>query len=144
MIHLNLSLSRVAALVRFERTHRLPCLSDFKSAPFDLLGTAPYKKCRPSHQGGSCTFRRVSARGGGYDPEVLFVRNESMTNCSAVERRFAVMADRWKLKSMFLPRKMVSVYTVSQKTVIVKMASVPSDGRLISFIWDTRRSLYIV
>ncbi len=37
----------VAAPVRFELTHRLPCLTDFKSAPLNHLGTAPYKNSPP-------------------------------------------------------------------------------------------------
>ena len=40
----------MAALVRFERTHRLPCLTDFKSGPFNRLGTAPYKKPPAQHK----------------------------------------------------------------------------------------------
>lgn len=33
--------------MRFERTHRLPCLTAFKAAHLNRLGTAPYKNRLP-------------------------------------------------------------------------------------------------
>ena len=98
--------------MRFERTHRLPCLSDFKSAPFDLLGTAPYKKL-PSLNKTAAVRSRDPGRGDGYNSNVLFVLYESMPNCSADERSAADRLDCVPKKSISLPLNLVSVHNLT-------------------------------
>ena len=88
----------MAAPVRFELTHSLHCLTDFKSAPLNRLGTAPeYKKATISYK--TVAFDPL----GRYYParfKMLFALYECMAKDPADERSDADSIDRKVVKNI--------------------------------------------
>ena len=97
--------------MRFELTHRLPCLTDFKSAPLNRLGTAPeYKKATVPYKTAAfvpedrCKSVRFKCFQKGRDytvrPRMRFVLYECMPKDSADERSEADSIDRKDVKNI--------------------------------------------
>ena len=84
--------------MRFELTHSLHCLTDFKSAPLNRLGTAPeYKKATVPYK----TVAFVSQdRCQSVRFKMLFALYECMANDSADERSETDSIDRKDVKNI--------------------------------------------